>query len=367
MAETLNQKPFQLGYRMPAEWEAHEATLIAWPHYVEDWPGRFQPIPWVYCDIIRRIANDEKVHILVNSQRDAQRASGMLKRTGVNLDQVRFFETPTDRVWARDFGPIFITRDEATERSVAITNWHFNAWAKYDNWKNDDAVPDYLAAQLELPQWKPIFEPLDRHVVLEGGSIDVNGHGLLLTTEECLLSEVQQRNPGMSREDIEQVMHDYLGINKVLWLRNGIAGDDTHGHVDDLARFTDENTIVIVQEEDPSDANYEPLRENLSLLREMRNLQNEPFRIATLPMPQPVVFEGQRLPASYANFYITNRSVLVPTFNDPSDRIALNTLQELFPSRTVIGIHCLEFVWGLGTLHCMTQQQPASGRIPEAN
>jgi agmatine deiminase len=347
---------------MPAEWELHEATWIAWPHNVKDWPGRFAPIPWTYAEIVRQITRDERAHILVDDGDAEDKASRLLVKCGVDLRRVRFFRIKTDRVWARDFGPIFVTRDEQPgKRSVAITNWHFNAWAKYDDWRNDDVVPDQLAMLLKKKQWKPTAGENNRHVVLEGGSIDVNGAGLLLTTEECLLSEVQQRNPGLSREQIEQVIAENLGIRKVLWLRNGIAGDDTHGHVDDLARFTDPSTIVIVSEQDKSDVNYAPLKENLALLREMRDMTGRPFRVATLPMPEPVIFDGQRLPASYANFYITNNSVLVPTFNDKSDRIALATLQELFPKRRVVGIHCLELVWGLGTLHCMTQQEPAGG------
>lgn len=351
------------GYRMPAEWEPHAATWIAWPHNVKDWPGRFAPIPWVYAEIVRQITRDELVYILVDGREAREKAARLLRKTGVDLSRVSFFYIKTDRVWTRDFGPIFVVRDAAgKKREVAMTNWHFNAWAKYDDWHNDDAVPDKLATKLKLQQWKPTAGDKAQRVVLEGGSIDLNGRGLLLTTEECLLSEVQQRNPGLSREQIEAVMAEYLGIKKVLWLRNGIAGDDTHGHVDDLARFTDPSTIAIVNEPDKSDINHEPLEENVKLAKRMTDHRGKPMRVVTLPMPEPVIFAGQRLPASYANFYITNRSVLVPTFNDKSDRIALATLQELFPTRRVVGIHCLELVWGLGTLHCMTQQQPASAQ-----
>lgn len=343
------------GYIMPAEWETHTATWLAWPHNASDWPGKFSVVPWVFVDIIRHLAQDELVNVLVNDETTARKATRMLEKHGANLAAVQFHIVPTDRIWTRDSGPIFV-KDGAGK--LAITNWHFNAWAKYDNWTKDDLVPDAAAKALKLKQVKPVAGKPRRRVVLEGGSIDVNGAGILLTTEECLLSEVQQRNPGLSREEIEQVLADNLGIRRVLWLKNGIAGDDTHGHVDDLARFTDKNTIVIASEDDPSDANYENLRENLDLLRSMKNLQGKPFHVVPLPMPAPVVFEGQRLPASYANFYIANGKVLVPTFNDPNDRVALNILQELFPKRRVIGIHCLDLVWGLGTLHCMTQQQP---------
>ena len=335
--------PRALGFRMPAEWEPHEATWIAWPHNRDDWPGRFAPIPWVYGEIVRKLARAERVRILVEHEDHEQSARRILRKIGADLDAVEVFRVATDRVWTRDYGPLFV-RNATGE--VAITNWRFNGWAKYDNWKKDDAVTSQLARQLKMPQWQP-------DVVLEGGSIDVNGGGLVLTTEECLLSPVQARNPGLGRAGIERALVDYLGARKVIWLRNGIAGDDTHGHIDDLARFVAHDTVVIVSEEDRSDPNYEPLRENLRLLR------TQPLRVVKLPMPRPLIFAGQRLPASYANFYIANKLVLVPTFNDPGDRAALTTLARLFPDREVAGIHATELVWGLGTLHCMTQQQPA--------
>lgn len=334
--------PRALGFRMPAEWEPHEATWIAWPHNRDDWPGRFAPIPWVYGEIVRKLARVERVRILVEDADHEQGARRVLRKVGADLDAVEFFRVKTDRVWTRDYGPIFV---RSATGEVAITNWRFNGWAKYDNWKTDDAVTAQLARRLKMRQWQP-------GLVLEGGSIDVNGRGQLLTTEECLLSPVQARNPGLSRAEIERALLDYLGARKVIWLRNGIAGDDTHGHIDDLARFVAHDTVVIVSEEDRSDANYEPLRENLRLLR------GQPLRVVKLPMPQPVIFAGQRLPASYANFYIANKLVLVPTFNDPADRTALATLARLFPDREVAGIHATELVWGLGTLHCLTQQQP---------
>jgi len=267
---------------------------------------------------------------------------------------VDFFHVPTNRGWIRDFGPVFV-RNEKGERGV--TNWHFNAWAKYDDWKKDDAANDRLAAKLKWRQWRPDFR--GRRVVLEGGSIDVNGCGTLLTTEECLLSPVQARNPGLSRKELEEIFRDFLGVTHVLWLKHGIAGDDTHGHVDDLARFVDPTTVVTVIEKDPSEANYAPLQENLALLREMKDQDGHMLRVETLPMPAPVYFDGQRLPASYANFYIANQIVLVPTFNDPNDTVALTKLAALFPGRKMIGIACLDLVLGLGTIHCMTQQEPA--------
>jgi len=355
------QTPRELGYAMPAEWERHEATWIAWPHNATDWPGKFQAIPWVYADIVRKLSHVEKVHILVQDEAAERRAAGILLRSGAHPRNVVFHRWPTDRVWTRDSGPIFLRSSENT--TVAVTNWKFNAWAKYANWQRDDLVPEHAAKFLKLQQWKPtvkLANGREHRVVLEGGSIDVNGAGLLLTTEECLLSTVQQRNPGVTQEQLEKVFHDYLGIDKVIWLHRGCAGDDTHGHVDDISRFVAENTIVTATETNTADDNHEPLAENLDRLKTARNLHGKPFKIVELPMPAPVVFDGQRLPASYANFYIANGIVLVPTFNDPNDRKALSILAEAFPKHTVSGIHCGDFIWGLGALHCMTQQQPAA-------
>ncbi len=365
---TPRSLPRSLGYSMPAEWHPHAATWIAWPHNPTDWPGKFQPIPWVYAEIVRHLARVEDVHILVSDAAEKKRAQKILARNGVVLSRVHFHLWPTNRVWTRDSGPIFIRKNgpSGQKAPVAITNWKFNAWAKYDDWQHDDKLPSRVAKLLQLPEWTPEI-PLGngaknsgkRHrVVLEGGSIDVNGAGVLLTTEECLLSAVQQRNPGVSREQLEQCFHDYLGVEQVLWLNRGIAGDDTHGHIDDLARFVDETTIVISVESNPDDENHAPLAENLDRLRSARTLHGQPYRVVELPLPAPVVFVGQRLPASYANFYIANGLVLVPTFNDPNDRVALNTLASLFPRHQIVGIHCVDFIWGLGALHCMTQQQP---------
>jgi agmatine deiminase len=349
-----NETPAALGYRMPAEWEPHEATWIAWPHRHADWPGKFGPIPWVYGEIVRHLYRDETVRILVNDTAAEARALGQLRRAGVDVTRVEFFTIPTDRVWTRDYGPYFV-RDAAG--TVAATDWGFNGWAKYDDWRTDAAAADHIVSQLGMPSWRP--EINGRRVILEGGSIDVNGGGLLLTTEECLLSPVQERNPGLTRQDYERLFADYLGVRKVLWLGRGIAGDDTHGHVDDLARFVGPRTLVTVLEDDTADENYEPLRENLDRLRAMTDVGGQSLEVVTLPMPAPLYFRGQRLPASYANFYIANGRVLVPTFNDPADRRALGTLAELFPGREVVGIHAVDLVWGLGTLHCLSQQQPA--------
>lgn len=367
--------PRELGYRMPAEWEPHQATWLAWPHNAEDWPGKFQPIAWVYAEIVRHLARFEDVHIVVNDAAAEKRASGILGRAGANLARVYFHHWKTDRVWTRDSGPIFVRKaaeqhshpesaSSALETShpVAITNWKFNAWAKYPNWHHDDKIPACVADTLRLPQWTPTIA--EHRIVLEGGSIDVNGRGTLITTEECLLSEVQQRNPGLSREQLERAFHDYLGIDQVLWMNRGIAGDDTHGHVDDITRFVSPDTILTVVEPNRDDENHLPLAENLHRLRSARDISGKPFNIRELPMPSPVVFEGQRLPASYANFYIANKLVLVPTFNQTADRRALNSIADLFPSREVVGIYCGDLIWGLGALHCMTQQQPAAAVEP---
>lgn len=338
---------------MPAEWEPHAATWLAWPHERSDWPGKFAPIPWIYGDIVKKLARVERVRILVQDAALEKSARRVLARCAVDMDAVEFLRWPTNRSWTRDYSPIFV-RNRAGE--IAITNWLFNGWAKYDNWREDNRIPGRAAKRDKLE----MFEP---GVVLEGGSIDVNGAGLLLTTEECLLSEsVQVRNPGLGRADLERYFAQYLGVEQTIWLKRGIAGDDTHGHIDDLARFVNRETVVIASENDPDEINYEPLRENLELLRRTR------LNVVTLPMPAPVYFDGQRLPASYANFYIANGLVLVPVFNDPNDRIALNTLAELFPSREVAGIYCGDLVLGLGTIHCMTMQEPSSlrrNRLPD--
>jgi len=339
----LLETPHQRGFRMPAEWEPHEATWIAWPHNRSDWPGRFTPIPWVYGEIVRKLSQVEKVRILVGAQAEEAQARRVLGKVGAAMDAVEFYTCPTNRVWTRDYGPIFVKNGRG---EMAATGWRFNAWAKYDDWQKDAMVPAFVAKRLKLPLFAS-------GMVLEGGSIDVNGAGRLLTTEECLLSDVQARNPEMSRREIEAALHDYLGIAEVIWLRNGIAGDDTHGHVDDLARFVAADTAVVAAEPNAADANARALRENYTLLRAAG------LQVVKLPMPRPLVFDGRRLPASYANFYIANGLVLVPTFNDPNDRVALHTLARLFPDREVTGINCTELIWGLGALHCMTQQQPA--------
>jgi agmatine deiminase len=340
---------------MPAEWEHHEATWLGWPHEQTDWPGKFPAIPWAYAEIVRLLSRVERVYLLVESAEAQSKVRIILKKSGANLDAVHFLRVPTDRGWMRDSGPICVKN---SSHEVAYTHWQFNGWAKYSNHKKDALAVTKANRILRHTVWQPIHK--GRRVLLEGGSIDVNGRGSLLTTEECLLSTTQERNPGFTREDYAHVFRNYLGATHVLWLRNGIAGDDTHGHVDDLARFVNPSTIVTVVEEDRSDANYNPLRENLAILKSAKDTDGRPFRIETLPMPAPIYFDDQRLPASYANFYIANKLVIVPTFNDANDRVALNTLSALFPDREVVGIACRDLVLGLGTLHCLTQQQPSS-------
>ena len=349
----LQSTPFEQGFWMPAEWEPHEATWLAWPHERSDWPGKFEAIPWAYAEIVRHLAHSERVYLLVQNRTAESGVRVILKASGVNLGNVEFFCVPTNRGWMRDSGPICV---KSSSGEVAFTHWFFNGWAKYSNYQKDAVAVTKANKKLRRRIWQPVHN--GHRVVLEGGSIEVNGHGTLLTTEGCLLGRTQIRNPSFTRDDYAHVFRAYLGATQVLWLRNGIAGDDTHGHVDDLARFVNATTILTVVEPNPSDVNHAPLQENLHRLKSMKDLDGRSFRIETLPMPAPVYFDGQRLPASYANFYIANKVVLVPTFNDPNDRVALNTLTALFPSREVVGIACRDLVLGLGTLHCMTQQQP---------
>lgn len=343
-------------YRMPAEWEPHAGTWLAWPHRLSDWPGKFAPIGPVYAEIVRHLSRHETVNVVVASAKQHAAVKRLLVAVEAVMDRVKFWECPTDRSWLRDSGPIFVK--DSKGKTVAL-DWHFNAWAKYNDWQNDDRVPEFVANATGKRRVQPKLGK--RRIVLEGGSIDSNGEGLLLTTEECLLSRVQERNPPLDRKGYEALFAQFLGVRKVLWLGRGIEGDDTHGHVDDLARFVGPRTIVTVMEENEADPNCEVLKENYDRLKGFRDAEGRKFDIVLLPMPKPVVFGGQRLPASYANFYIANGIVIVPTFNDPADRVALGTLAELFPDREVVGIHSIDLVYGLGTLHCLTQQQPAGG------
>jgi len=342
----------------PAEWEPHHATWIAWPHNASDWPGKLAPIPWVYGEIVRRLAPGELVRILVNSARHERQARRVLEKVGLEPSRVEYFRFPTNRGWTRDFGPLFVRRDAPPPAELAIARFRFNAWAKYPDWTKDDRVPELAARKLKRRLLRA--RAGGRDVVLEGGSIDVNGRGTLLTTEQCLLdAAVQVRNAGLSRTELEAVLRDSLGATNVLWLGRGIAGDDTHGHVDDLCRFVNARTVVLCSERDPHDANHRALAENRERLEGMRLQDGSKIEVVPLPMPTPLHFDGQRLPASYANFYIANAAVLVPTFNDRNDRVALGILSELFTDRPVVGVHAVDLVWGLGTIHCLTQQEPA--------
>ncbi len=378
---------------MPAEWAPHAATWLAWPHHHGDWPGKFEPIPWVYTEIIRNLARHERVELIVNNAAAEKQVRKQLDRANALVKNVHFHRWPTNRGWLRDSGCIFVKeysgdkdregpnfsraandsyqgtasavpQDARKKRALApagslrALKFRFNAWAKYSNWRHDERVGTLMATSTKSQEIRPLSK--NTRVVLEGGSIDVNGQGTLLTTEECLLSKLQQRNPGMSRKDYEKLFADYLGALNVIWLGKGIHGDDTHGHVDDLTRFVSRDTVVTMVESNPKDVNHKPLSDNLTRLRAATDQSGKPLNIVEFPMPGPVVFEKRRLPASYANFYIANGIVLVPVFNDPNDRIALNTLAELFPTREVVPIYSGDLIWGLGTLHCMTQQQPAS-------
>lgn len=345
------QTPAELGYRMPAEWARHRGTWLSWPHKEASWPGKFAPVPELFARMIGELVPDEEVHINVAGPDMESDARDLLARGRVPAARVFFHHIPTNDAWCRDHGPTFIERDHAGRREQAIVDWGFNAWGgKYPPFDLDDVVPVRIGAELGLP----VFTP---GIVMEGGSLDVNGAGTLLTTESCLLNP--NRNPALSRSDIERHLRDYLGVRHILWLGDGIEGDDTDGHVDDLSRFTDPRTVVTVVEDDAADANFEPLRENLARLRTMRDQDGALFRVVTLPMPRRLEHDGQRLPASYANFYIGNAVVLLPTYDPATDETARSALQELFPTRRVVGIDCTDLVWGLGAFHCVTQQWPA--------
>jgi agmatine deiminase len=353
----VNRSELNGVFRMPAEWEPHRATWIAWPHHEPDWPGKLGAIPWVYAEITRVIAEHEPVEILCHSESVAASARESIEAHDVRRDRVRLHVVPTDRVWLRDSAPTgVIDRDGR----VTLVNWAFNGWAKYDNWQRDLDVGKAIAAITRLPRLEPSRADTGERIVLEGGGIEVNGRGTILVTEEWLLSAEQVRNHGLDRHAYEQIFAEWLGASRTIWLGEGCIGDDTHGHVDDIARFVSADTIVLAVEADPADANHERSVDNLRRLEAAAAVPGAaPLRVVTLPFPRPVVMNGERLPASYANFYIANGVVLVPTFNDSNDRIALHTLAELMPSRTVIGIHAVDLVWGLGTLHCLTQQEPA--------
>jgi agmatine deiminase len=343
------------GVRWPAEWEHHVATWIAWPHHEPDWPGKFAPIPWVYAEIVRGIAKHEKVEILCRDDAVRDNAWHCLEAHGVKASRYNLHVCPTDRVWLRDSAPTAVIRDGKPE----LVNWGFNAWAKYDNFSRDAKIGPVIAEATKHARSEPQRPDGKGRVILEGGGIETDGRGTILVTEEWLLSKQQVRNPGLTRADYEKIFADELGCTKTIWLGEGCVGDDTHGHVDDIARFVAPGVLVLAHEEDPADDNHKRSLDNLQRLDGATDAHGEPIRVVTLPFPRAVTMDNERLPASYANFYIANGSVLVPTFNDTNDRIAMNTLAELMPEHEIVGIHAVDLVWGLGTLHCLTQQQPA--------
>lgn len=341
--------------RFPAEWEVHDATWIAWPHHEPDWPGKFEPIPWVYAEIVRVLAQSEQVEILCHDQTVLEDAEACLAAHHVS-GRVRLHLKPTNRAWLRDSAPTGVFGDDGT---LAWCDWGFNAWAKYEDYSLDATVGEFMAGVTGHTRRVPM-RPDDRGpVVLEGGGIETDGRGTLMVTEEWLLSGVQVRNPDLGRADYEKIFADALGCATTIWLGEGCVGDDTHGHVDDIARWVAPGVVVLACEEDPADENHARSLDNLRRLRAARDARGESLRVVTLPYPRAVMMDGQRLPASYANFYIANGAVLVPTFNDANDRVAINALAELITDRPVVGIHAVDLVWGLGTLHCLTQQQPA--------
>lgn len=341
-------------FKLFPEWAPHEATWLGWPYNKSDWPGKFSPIPYVYAEIVKYISRSEKVRIFVQSKEHKIRAEKVLKDSNVSLSNVEFFVKKTNRGWLRDSGPMFVKDGN----EIIALDFKFNAWAKYDDYKFDDKIPSFISNKLNLK--RIVAEHNRKQVVMEGGAIDHNGKGTLITTEECLLDEkIQTRNPDFTKQDYFQVFKKYFGVSNVLWLGKGIVGDDTHGHVDDLCRFVNEDTVVLVQEKKSSDENYYLLNGNKERLQKIYLPNGSKLNVIDLPLPSPVFFKGQRLPASYANFYISNYAVLVPTFNDPNDKIALGILSEFFSDRKVIGIHSVDLVWGLGTLHCLTKEQPA--------
>lgn len=343
---------------MPAEWEPHRATWIAWPHHEPDWPTKFEAIPWVYAEIARVLAEHEPVEILCQSADAVESARTVLNAHAARMDRIRLHIVPTDRVWLRDSAPTGVI-DQAGK--LVLLNWAFNGWAKYDNWHLDAQVGPAIAKITRLPRVEPCRPGTNERLVLEGGGIETNGQGLLLVTEEWLLSDAQVRNPGFDREQYHRVFAEWLRARKTIWLGASCVGDDTHGHIDDVARFISPNTIVLAVEADPADENHSLSMDNLRRLElASKDPAVGPLRIVQIPFPQPVMMLGERLPASYANFYIANGVVIVPTFNDANDVIALRTLAELFPTRQIIGIHARDLVWGLGTLHCLTQQEPAA-------
>lgn len=352
--------PRQLGFRWPAEWEPQRATWLAWPHNESDWPGKFAGIEWVFCEMIRVLSEHEQVGLIVGSEAIAEAARYALAQVGVAPERVELLVAATDRSWTRDFLPTWLVREGGPEGAprLGAVKWQFNGWARYPDHALDEAAGQRVAAARTEQRWVPERVGTAARFVLEGGAIDGDGEGTVLTTSDCLLGTTFPRNPGLDKAEIEQTLDAYLGADKVLWLPAGVAGDDTSGHVDDLARFVSPGRVVLARESDPRDANYAPLERAREQLSAERDAKGRRLEVIGLPMPAPRYFDGQRLPASYANFLIANGVVLVPTFNDPRDRLALGLLAELFPTREVVGIHCLDLVLGLGSVHCSTHQEP---------
>ncbi|AJR03964.1 agmatine deiminase family protein [Siansivirga zeaxanthinifaciens] len=343
----------QSNWIFPAEWEQQEGVLLCFPHNGNDWPGKYEAIQWAFVEFIKKVASVETVFLVVANEKLKDKVQNMLETAHVNLKNVSFIIQKTNRSWMRDSGPIIVKN--GTNRKGL--NFNFNGWAKYSNYKLDKHVPQKVTEALNIPLEQVLYK--GKPVVLEGGALEVNGKGTLITTEECLLHpNIQVRNAGFNKSDYEAIFKEYLGVTHVIWLGNGVEGDDTHGHIDDLARFVNENTILTVVEDNPEDANYKPLQDNLKRLKEATLENGKHPNVVSLPMPKRLDFDGIRLPASYANFLIINKTVLVPTFNDANDRVALNIIADCFPDREIIGISATDFIWGFGTLHCLSQQIP---------
>lgn len=345
----MAQTPKQLGFQFPAEFEKHTATWLSWPHKEASWPGKIESIYPAYSFFVKILAQSEHVHINVADPVMKTKALEHLSRVGANLLAIQFHFNPTNDAWCRDHGPAFLINKK--EKKKAIIDWGYNAWGgKYPPYDLDDVIPTRIANDLKLQ----VFNP---GIIMEGGSVDFNGAGAVLTTTACLLNK--NRNPTLTQKQVEQYLINYYGVEQVLWLGDGIIGDDTDGHIDDIARFVNTDTVVTVVEEDKSDENYEVLQKNLKTLKAMRLLNGQPLRIIELPMPSPVLYEDQRLPASYANFYISNQHVIVPTYRCKNDHKALQILSQAFPQHEVIGIDSVDIIWGLGSFHCLSQQEPA--------
>ncbi|WP_442590199.1 agmatine deiminase family protein [Pedobacter sp. AW31-3R] len=350
MTNLFNNSPRRAGYRFPAEWEKHEATWLTWPHKEASWPGKIETIYAPYCEFIKIVATGEKVRINVNDEETVAFATAKLQEAGADLSQIEFFLHPSNDAWCRDHGPAFLVNPVADEKKVVV-DWGYNAWGgKYPPYELDDVIPTLIADHYDIP----VFHP---GIVMEGGSVEFNGAGTILTSRACLLNK--NRNPELNQEQIEEYLKECYGALQVLWVGDGIVGDDTDGHIDDITRFVNPNTVVTVIESNPLDENYLLLKENLEELKAMRLINGMPLNIVELPMPSPVIHEDTRLPASYANFYIANAAVIVPTFRDVNDKIALEILQGVFPDRQVVGIDSTDIIWGLGSFHCLSQQEPA--------